>query len=179
MSPHDMARQPPGCRTGVPEPGPGCPRAGLTLANLWTPRAFRDPDEARTWANGFAGLHYRGACAGLSALARPEHPSARRMTTGPVRAVDLVRRSTLRLVMPCGVPRSQRQDASKSLLQPTFRVTSTRDETPPSETARRAPWENPPVPDFEDVPGPPAFPPFVQGRRRTTSRSSGLQRPRA
>jgi len=160
MSPRDTARQPPGCRTGASKPGPGCPRAGLTLASLWTPRAFRDLDEARSQANGFAGHHDRGACAGLSAFARPEHPSARRTTTGPVRTFGLLRRSTSRLVTPFGVPWSQRQDASKPLLQPTSRVTSTRDETPPSETARRVPWENPPALDFEDAPWTAAFPPF-------------------
>lgn len=43
--------------------------------------------------------------------------------------------------MPCGFARSHRQDAMNPLLQPTFRVTSTRTEIPSSEPARRAPWE--------------------------------------
>jgi len=41
-------------------------------------------------------------------------------TAGPVRAHGLLPRSTLHLVRPCGFPRTQCQDASKSLLQPTF-----------------------------------------------------------
>jgi len=64
-------------------------------------------------------------------------------------------------------PRTQRQDASNPFLQPTFRVTSTRDKhhlwRPPAE--RRG--INPPVFDIETVTQARAFPPFVRGRRRT------------
>jgi hypothetical protein len=46
-------------------------------------------------------------------------------------------------------PWRHRRDASNPLLQPTFRVTSTRSETPPLETSRRAPWVTPPAFAFE------------------------------
>jgi hypothetical protein len=48
------------------------------------------------------------------------------MASGPVQAHDLQLRWTTRLAGPCGLPRTRRQDASTLLLQPTFRVTSTR-----------------------------------------------------
>ena len=97
---------------------------------------------ARSRANGTAGHHDRGARFRPCGLSRARSTLLRGGTTaGPVRAGGLLHRSTLRLVRPCGFPRTQGQDASKSLLQPTFHVTSTRASTPPSETARRAPWE--------------------------------------
>lgn len=44
MSPRDGTRQPPRCRTHVPEPGPDSLRAGLALAKLVAPRAFHEFD---------------------------------------------------------------------------------------------------------------------------------------
>jgi hypothetical protein len=128
MSPRDGTRQPPRCRTHVPEPGPRFPASGISARKARCPaRLPRIRFDSRSWANWFAGHHHRGACAGLSTVAFPEHPSAGEMTRGLVQAGGLTRRSTLQLVRPCGVPRVQRQDASNPLLQPTFRVTSTRD----------------------------------------------------
>jgi hypothetical protein len=51
LSPRDGTRQPPRCRTHVPEPGLDSLRAGLALTRLVAPRTFRGFDEARSWAN--------------------------------------------------------------------------------------------------------------------------------
>jgi hypothetical protein len=85
---------------------------------------------------------HRGACVRLSAFACPEHPSAEDNDHLP-RSGRLAF-SFARLCASLGLaanPRSQRQDASIPLLQPTFHVTSTHVETSLLETLRRAPWE--------------------------------------
>jgi hypothetical protein len=68
----------------------------------------------------------------LSALfARPQHPSAKRMTTSPV--PGRVPSPSLGDASSSGLSafsRLHRQDASIPLLQPTFRVTSTREQHP-------------------------------------------------
>jgi hypothetical protein len=89
----------------------------------------------------FARHTNRGTCSGLSALARPSTLLRGERPLAPFRVSGLLHRSTSRLVWPCGFPRTLRQDASNPLLQPTFHVTSTRDETSPLKTARRALWE--------------------------------------
>jgi hypothetical protein len=142
MSPRDGTRQPPRCRTHVPEPGPRFPASGISAHKARCPaRLPRIRFDSRSWANWFAGHHHRGDCAGLSTVAFPEHPSAREMTRGLVQTGGLARRSTLQLVRPCGVPRVQRQDASNPLLQPTFRVTSTRDKHHLWRLPAETPWE--------------------------------------
>jgi hypothetical protein len=108
---------------------------------------------------GFAGHHHRGARSGLSTVTFPEHPFAREMTKGLVQTGGLARRSTLQLVGPCGFPRVQRQDASNPLLQPTFRVTSTRDKHHLRRLSAERRGVNPPTFDFEAIPDIAAFPP--------------------
>ena len=82
------------------------------------------------------------------------------------------------LVGPRGFPWTHRRGASNPLLQPTFRSRAPAAKTPSSETARRAPWENPPAFRFEILLAR-GVAAVVRGGRRTTSRSSGLQRLRA
>ena len=141
MSPRRAARQPPSCHTDVAEPGPWCSCAGLALTRPRTPRAFHGFDDSIHGPNLFARHTNRGPAAAF----RPSHVRApfceddHHLT--PFRVSGVLHRSTSRLVWPCGFPRTLRQDASNPLLQPTFHVTSTRDETSPLETARRALWE--------------------------------------
>lgn len=74
--------------------------------------------------------------------------AARRMTIDPVRTGRLHRRSTLRLVRPCGFAWRQRQDASNPLLQPTFCVTSTRASTISGDHLPLCRGETPPALGF-------------------------------
>jgi hypothetical protein len=64
------------------------------------------------------------------------------------------------LVRPCGFPWTHRRGALNPLLQPTFRSRAPVVKTRSPETARRAPWENPPAFCFEILPNgasPPSF----------------------
>jgi hypothetical protein len=125
--------------------------------------------------------HHRGACAGLSTFACPEHPSAEDNDQLP-RSGRLAF-STARLCASFGLtanPRTQRQDASNPFLQPTFRATSTHVETSPWETAaeRRGKPADVRLPDRLLEHGR-SWRSRLLGRRRTTLRSSGLQQLRA
>jgi hypothetical protein len=180
MSPCAVIRQPPDCRTTVAGPGPHLSRAGLALARSGTPRAFHGLDEARSRANGNAGDLDRGACAGLSTLARPEHPSARRTTFGPVRTTGLPLRSTSR-------PRiALRRSlvAAPRCLETASTTDVSRHEHPMKEHHLRRPsagrlWETRQR-SVSRTPLDGGVSTFsVLGRSRTTSRSSGLRRPRA
>lgn len=93
-----------------------------------------------------------------------EHPSARRMTVDLVQAGHLHRRSTLRLALPRGSAWKHRQDASNSLLQPTFRVTSTRRNTTFGDLSTAA--GEPAGSTFEDLSRPRRF-------RRSVEKDAG------
>jgi len=179
VSPRESVRQPPGCRTCVAEPGSRFPRSRFR-----TPRS-RDPTRlprirfsARSWANLFAGHHDRGACAGLATFACPEHPcraeNDHRSRSGSVFFSFAGRRASYRLA---AFPWSQRQDASNPFLQPTFTSRAPEGNIPFGDCPPSA-VGNPPTFDFET-----AFQlglsPFAFERRRTTLRSSDLQRLRA
>jgi hypothetical protein len=137
------------------------------------------PDaEARSRGQRFEGRRNRGLTPPFG-LREPLHPFAKRMTAGPVPGLL----PSCRLAMcsswgPCGFPWAHCRGASNPLLQPTFRSRAPAAKTPSSETARRAPWENPPTFCFEIL-RERGVAAFVRGRRRTTLRSSGLQRLRA
>jgi hypothetical protein len=75
-------------------------------------------------------------------------------------------------------PRRHRRDASNPLLQPTFRVTSTRSESTTSGDFPPSAVGNPAGVRLRDPPRAGRLS-AARGRRRTTSRSSGLQRLRA
>jgi hypothetical protein len=81
------------------------------------------------------------------------------------------------LAGPRGLPRARRQDASNSVSTTDVSRHEHSFETSPSETAGRGPWGNPPVRGSQ-IALFMAFPP-IRGRRRTTLRSSSLQRLRA
>jgi hypothetical protein len=177
MSPRDVTRQPPRRRAIIPEPGPRTVRAGLAPIRPGAPRAFHGVDDFDIGAaDEIAGHHYRGALQPCG-LCTPEHPSAKRMTTGlrpgwwPSPSLRRLASSASRL------PWTRRQDASNPFLQPTFRVTSTRGNNTFGDCLPERPWEKPASDRAPDRPGDGAFPPFRPRRRRTTSRSSGLQRP--
>lgn len=99
--------------------------------------------DSRSWANWFAGHHHRGACAGLSTVAFPEHPSAGEMTRGlvtdrwPHPSLDSAARKALR--------RSSR--AAPRCLESASTTDVSRHEHPPEtalpETTRRAAVGNP------------------------------------
>jgi len=138
MSPRDGTRQPPRCRTHVPEPGPRFPASGISARKARCPaRLPRIRFDSRSWANWFAGHHHRGACAGLSTVAFPEHPSAGEMTRGlvtdrwPHPSLDSAARKALR--------RSSR--AAPRCLESVSTTDVSRHEHPrqtsPLETARR------------------------------------------
>jgi hypothetical protein len=103
-----------------------------------------------------------GPQAAFRPFAHPEHPSARTMINDPVRAGNLVRRSTFR---PRIALRRSLDEASRCLeyrfYNRRFASRAPVMKTPPLETLRRTPWENPPSLDFEIVPGARALPPFV------------------
>jgi len=87
MSPRHAARQPPGYRTGVAEPGPMLPRTGLALAKPGTPRAFHGLEKARSQADEIEGHHDQvgsqrsfDLLRARSTLARRERP---RTPSGP------------------------------------------------------------------------------------------------
>jgi hypothetical protein len=142
MSPRDGTRQPPRCDARIPEPGPRFPASGVSARRARCPaRLPRIRFEARSWANWFAGHHHRGACAGLSTVAFPEHPSAREMIRGLVQTGDLARRSD-------SAPRKalrRSSNAAPRCLEPASTTDVSRHEhprpTPPLETHHRAPWE--------------------------------------
>jgi len=98
------------------------------------------------------------------ALCPSEHPSARRMTVDLVQAGHLHRRSTLRLALPRGSAWKHRQDASNPLLQPTFRVTSTRRNTTFGDLSTAA--GEPAGSTFEDLSWPRRF-------RRSVEKDAG------
>jgi len=128
MSPHDVVRQPPGCRTGIAKPGSRTPRAGLALTKCGTPRAFHGLDlRARsqgqrnrrtTMTEGPAGA-FRPSHA-RSTLPRRERPST------PFRVKSLHRRSTLRLVGPCGLSLDTASRCLETASTTDVHVTSTR-----------------------------------------------------
>jgi hypothetical protein len=84
---------------------------------------------SRSKANGFAGHHDRAGLRGPCDLYMPVAPFPRgQESLVPSRTFDLLRRSTSR---PCNALRRSLDEAPRCLeplLQPTFRVTSTRDE---------------------------------------------------
>jgi hypothetical protein len=112
-------------------------------------------------------------------LREPLHPFAKRMTADPVRALRL----------PVAWRCAPREALRLSLDAPPrcFESVSTTDvcsrapaaKTPSSETTRLAPWRNPAGALHRDPPRNGALPPPFRGRRRTTLRSSSLQRLRA
>jgi hypothetical protein len=132
LSLHGAARQSPNCRAWPQSLDLAFQQAGLALTGIEIPRAFhgfnqrlgtnrRGSIEGQRFAGtAIEGPHWPfGLCA-------PSHPFAKRMTTGPVRALRLPVAGPCFLVGPCGFPWTHRRDASNPLLQPTFRVTSTR-----------------------------------------------------
>jgi hypothetical protein len=180
MSPRHAARQPPGCRTGVAEPGPTLPRAGLALAKPGTPRAFHGLEKARSWADEIEGHPDRvglqrpfDPLRARSTLARRERPRTPFRAPGLLLRFDVAPSWCLAAFLgrSAEMPRNRfynrrftsRAPASKHHL---WRLPAARCGKPasarPRDRLRNA-----------------ALPPFVRGRRRTTSRSSGLQQPRA
>jgi hypothetical protein len=125
------------------------------------PRApSTDSIATRSWANLFAGHHHRGACADLSAVAFPEHPSAREMTRGLVQTGGLARRSD-------SAPRKALRRSSSTAPRCLESVSTTdvsRHEHPRQNITfgDRSPSAvgNPPAFDFETALGGATFPPF-------------------
>jgi hypothetical protein len=175
------------CRASSRSLGLALQRAGLALTGVETPRAFHGFNprlgtnrRGSTEGQRFAGTKIKGPHRSLD-LRAPSHPCAKRMTTCPVRARRLPVAGRSFLVGPRGLPWTHRRDASNPLLQPTFRVTSTRSKNtlfgdfPPSAVG------DPAGVRFEILraTGVATCRHSVRGRRRTTSRSSGLRRHRA
>jgi len=184
LSPRDAARQSPSLPRLFAEPGPRCPASGFSA------HRYRDPtrlpriqstvgDQPSRLDRGPTIRRHQdqGPHRSLD-LRAPSHPFAKRMTGGPVRAFRLPVAWRSFLVGPRGLPWTHRRDASNPLLQPTFRVTSTRSENtlfgdcPPSAVGHPAGVR------FEILRAR-GVATSARGRRRTTSRSSGLQRQRA
>jgi len=123
--------------------------------------------------------HDRGACWGLSTFRTPGAPFRAENDHRPRSGSKAF--TVARLCASWGLaafPRTQRQDASKPLLQPTFTsralaANTTFGDHPPTAVG------NPPALDFGTVLGTRRLRQAVRERRRTTLRSSGLQRLRA
>lgn len=182
MSPRGVDRQPPDCRPSVAGSGPRALVGGVSAREIQDPtrlprsrfegsivvRRVRREPPPRGLRRPF------DPCTPVAPLLRWERPSA----PSGLWAFSFARRHAL--VRPCGFPRSSRQDASKPLLQPTFRVTSTRfwnitsGDSPPGSRGKTRQRST-----SRDVLGWGRFRLLVLGRRRTTSRSSGLRRLRA
>jgi hypothetical protein len=175
MSSRDRARQPPDGRAHGYETRDPESVGGFSDHSPVSPHAFHEFDEpgqlpADSEGKWPSGSHWAFARCSPDTLLRGERRST------PSRAGNLHRRSTLRLVSPRGSTCAHRQDASNPFLQPTF--------------AKRAPAKAPLLETSSLAVGKPAgardedlanaaFPPDVRERRRTTFRSSSLQRPRA
>ena len=134
LSPRDAARQSPSLPRLFAEPGPRFPASGFSA------HRYRDPtrlpriqstvgDQPSRLDRGPTIRRHQdqGPLRSLD-LRAPSHPFAKRMTGGPVRAFRLPVAWRSFLVGPRGLPWTHRRDASNPLLQPTFRVTSTRSE---------------------------------------------------
>jgi hypothetical protein len=186
MSLRGAVRQSPKLPILAPEPGSRFP------ARVFSAHRYRDPTrlpriqstaggpaaEARSRHQLFEGRRNRGLTPAFRpsrAVAPLREENDGEPRSGPFAFLSL---GDVLLVGPHGFPWTHRRGASNPLLQPTFRSRAPAAKTPSSETARRAPWENPPAFRFEIL--------FerrvaaaIRGGRRTTSRSSGLQRLRA
>jgi hypothetical protein len=95
MSPHKATLQPPSCPIGIAEPGTRAFTSGVSVRETQAPT--RLPQLRFSSIEGqtdLLGTMTKEVCTGLSTFAHPEHPSAKTMTIDPVRAGDLVRRST-------------------------------------------------------------------------------------
>jgi hypothetical protein len=178
LSSRCLTRQPPGLSCLGRETRDVDLRAGLALANV----SLHAPSTDSTFGSAVGQTCSPDTTAkGHASALRPSRTrstlAARRMTDDPVRVSDLLRRST-----PCPRKASRPPSfTSPRCLELRFynqRFSSRAlAETSPSETACRGPWENPPVSTLQ-IALITAFPP-LRGRRRTTLRSSSLQRPRA
>lgn len=185
LSPHGSARQSPHCRALPQSLGLASCGAGLALRRIETPRAFHG-------FNQQLGTNRRGSITGQlfcrrrhRGLASASQPP---LAFAPLREVNDGRprpglSPSCRWAMPsswglAAFPWTHRRDASNPLLQPTFRVTSTRSKNtcsgdfPPRAVGK---------PAGVRLRDPPRNRALVRcsGRRRTTSRSSSLQRLRA
>ena len=172
------ARQSPHCHTALAKPGSGIPANGFIDRRLWTPHAFRGFDlKTHPGTDCSSTSPDEGQALDFRLLLVRSTLAARGMTIDPVRTGRLHRRSTLRLVRPCGFAWRQRQDASNPLLQPTFRVTSTHASTISGDHLPSAVGKPRRLSASGSVSSA-AFPPIVRVGRRTTLRSSSLQRSR-
>jgi hypothetical protein len=166
-----------GCRAASRGLGSCFSRAGLALARPEAPRAFRDFDVDSIQGQLVCWTPKpRGSLPALRPFTRPEHPSARgndrwpRPGRWPSPPLDSAPREALRLSLDTGsrcFEIASTTDVSRHehpCVDTTFR------DCPPSAVG------NPPAFDLETAPGHGAFPQPFPGRRRTTSRSSGLRR---
>jgi len=144
LSPRELVRQSPNCRAVLARPGSRIPAYGFIDRRLWTPHAFHEFDlKTRSRTNLFVGVIERGTRIGLLPFACPEHPSARRMTIDPVRTGRLHRRSTPRLVLPCGFAWTNGDKMPRIRFYNQRSASRAPVRTPSSETTRRSPWGNP------------------------------------
>jgi len=178
LSSPDSTRQPPGLPCRGRETRDSVLANRVSARTLEPPRAFHGLDELDDGPNIIAGLHHRGARAGLATFTRPSTLAATRMTDDPVRvsAFAVARRRVL--AGPRGLPSSTSPRCLEIRFYNRRFAPRAPAETSPSETVCRPPWENPPVVGSSDRPWLPRFRRF-RGPRRTTLRSSSLQRPRA
>jgi hypothetical protein len=181
----------------VAGPGPGASRAGLVPGSSET-RAPSTESLLSILVRLVRRDLHRGMRADLATRLHPLHPChERERSSTSFQANDLPPRWTTRLAGPFGSPRSRRQDVTSPLLQPTF-TSRALDIDTTSGDCLPVVVSKPTAPDFEIEPREErcdhlasgvwgvgracaARSPIVQpeGRRRTTSRSSGLQRLRA
>jgi len=166
------------CRAAVARPETRCLRTGLALARSSLHAPSTVSMKLDDGPNIIAGHHHRGARAGLATFTRPSTLAATRMTDDPVRvsAFAVARRRVL--AGPRGLPSSTSPRCLEIRFYNRRFAPRAPAETSPSETVCRPPWENPPVVGSSDRPWLPRFRRF-RGPRRTTLRSSSLQRPRA
>jgi len=121
---------------------PAIHEAGLTLRGLGIPRAFHGLDLGSIKGQLlFAGHHERGACAGLSTFACPEHPCCE----GSNHRSRPERWSSLRWTSRPRIALRRSSVAADKMPRIRFYNRRSRHEHPSetslSETARRAPWE--------------------------------------
>jgi hypothetical protein len=157
MSLQGAVRQSPKLPSLAPEPGPRAP------ARVFSAHRRRDPTrlpriqstaggpaaEARSRHRRIEGRRNRGltrAFRPTRAIAPLREENDGEPRSGPFAFLSL---DDVLLVGPRGFPWTHRRGASNPLLQPTFRSRAPVAKTPSSETARRAPWENPPTFRFE------------------------------
>lgn len=157
MSLHGAVRQSPKLPILAPEPGSRFP------ARVFSAHRYRDPTrlpriqstaggpaaEARSRHQLFEGRRNRGLTPAFRpsrAVAPLREENDGEPRSGPFAFLSL---GDVLLVGPHGFPWTHRRGASNPLLQPTFRSRAPAAKTPSSETARRAPWENPPAFRFE------------------------------